>query len=265
MVNRLIYIVNVAAESRHSETKGQRRRPSRKGVTWRYRTITVLFALGMLGLVARLFTLQIVHGAEYEEIARRQYESRVPLQSDRGTIYDRNGTLLATNIPALSYAVDPGNVEDPELLADAFSRAFGGSVEEYAEKISRSDRSFVWIERKVIGEGLSHLEGIEDRGLITLTEPLRRFEFGSVGSQIIGCVNLDNLGLSGVELSYDPVLRGEDGYMVMQRDARGVRRHDVDLPRVDPEHGDNLELTIDITVQSIVEDELARGVAAADA
>ncbi len=253
-----------SSEAHIARSTGRRR--SGGGVNvWRYRLLLVVFGLGLSGLVARLFTLQVLNGAEYEEIARRQYESRVPLQSDRGTIYDRNGALLATNIPALSFAVDPSAVEDPEMLADAFADAFGGSVAEYREMMADEDRSFVWIERKVVGESLAHLEGIEDHGLIRLTEPLRRFEFGSVGSQIIGCVNLDNVGLSGIELSYNDALIGEDGYMVMQRDARGFRRHDVDLPRLDPEHGDNLELTIDITVQSIVEDELARGVAVADA
>lgn len=251
-------------QSRHSGIS-RRRRSIPKRERWRYHAVTVLFGLGLLGLVARLFTLQVLNGAEYSDIARRQYESRVPLQADRGAIYDRNGTLLATSVPALSFAVDPEMVEDPDHLADLFSEVLGGPVDDFRRKATKADRSFVWIARKVVGNDSRRLGAIEDRGLITLTEPLRRFEFGSVGSQIIGCVNLDNVGLSGVELAYNGVLRGEEGYMVMQRDARGYRRPDVDLPRVDPEHGENLELTIDITVQSIVEDELARGVAAADA
>ena len=254
----------MAAENRHKSIP-RRRRSIPKRERWRYHTVTILFGLGLLGLVARLFTLQVLNGAEYSDIARRQYESRVPLQADRGVIYDRNGTLLATSVPALSFAVDPESVEDPDHLADLFSEVLGGPVDEFREKVTAEDRSFVWIARKVVGNDSRRLGAIEDRGLITLTEPLRRFEFGSVGSQIIGCVNLDNVGLSGVELAYNGVLRGEEGYMMMQRDARGYRRPDVDLPRVDPEHGENLELTIDITVQSIVEDELARGVAAADA
>ena len=254
----------MAAESRHSATPRRRRSTSNRE-RWRYHTVTILFGLGLLGMVARLFTLQVLNGAEYSDIARRQYESRVPLQADRGAIYDRNGTLLATSVPALSFAVDPENVEDPDHLAGLFAEVLGGSAGEYREKVTMEDRSFVWIARKVAGNDSRRLGAVEDQGLITLTEPLRRFEFGTIGSQIIGCVNLDNVGLSGVELAYNDVLRGKEGYMVMQRDARGYRRPDVDLPRVDPEHGENLELTIDITVQSIVEDELARGVAAADA
>lgn len=249
----------------HHTVSTSRRRPLRSGRTWRYHLVTSLFGLGLLAVIVRLFTLQVLNGAEYRDIAQRQYESRVPLQADRGAIYDRNGTLLATNVPALSFAVDPEAVEDPERLARLFADVLGGPVEEYRAKVTAEGRSFVWIARKVVGDDAQRLGAIEDRGLIELTEPLRRFEFGSVGSQIVGCVNLDNVGLSGLELTYNEVLGGSDGYMMMQRDARGFRRPDVDLPRVEPEHGENLELTIDITVQSIVEDELARGVAVADA
>ena len=248
-----------------SKPSASSRRRRSKGWNWRLVFVCSLLGLGLAGLVTRLFTLQVLHGAEYSEIAQRQYESRAPLRADRGTIYDRRGTMLATSTPAISFAVDPRSVEDAEGLVNAFVDAFGGSPSTYAAKIADTTRAFVWIRRKVTGEAIEALAGLGDRGLIRLTEPLRRFEFASVGAQIIGCVNLDNVGLSGIELAYNEVLQGEDGYMVMQRDARGGRRPDVDLPRVDPEHGDDLELTIDITVQSIVEDELARGVAEAQA
>lgn len=242
-----------------------RRTTSKKSRSRRILVVGILLALGLSGLVARLFTLQILQGSEFSEIARRQYESRAPLRADRGTIYDRNGTMLATSTPAISFAVDPQSVEDREGLVDALVDAFGGDRSDYVATIADTTRAFVWIRRKVTGEAIEALAGVGDRGLIRLTEPLRRFEFATVGAQIVGSVNLDNVGLSGIELAYDEVLKGTDGYMVMQRDAQGRRRPDVDLPKVDPEHGDDLELTIDITMQSIVEDELRRGVEQADA
>ena len=239
-------------------------RPSRKGV-WRLYTIGLFLALAAIGVIARLFVLQVVKGEEYAELARKQYESKAPLQADRGSIIDRNGILLATNVPALSFAVDPNHVEEPRKLAAAFAREFGGEVDEWLEKITVEETSFVWIKRKVVGESINRIRKIEDAGLIAIAEPLRRFEYGTFGAQVVGCVNLDNNGLSGVELFYDDILSGKDGYMVMQRDAVGRRRPDVDLPRLDPQHGETLQLTIDITMQSIVEDELARGVKEADA
>ena len=182
-------------------------------------------------------------------MARKQYESKAPLQADRGAVLDRNGRLLATNVPALSFAVDPNHVEEPEVLAKAFTESFGGTLSAWKKKINAENTSFVWIKRKVVGEAINRMKEIDDAGLITISEPLRRFEYGSFGAQVVGCVNLDNNGLSGVELFYDDALRGLDGYMIMQRDALGRRRPDIDLPRVDPQHGENLQLTIDITMQ----------------
>jgi len=248
----------------HTEYAPTRPRPSHKG-RWRLYAVGILFALAMAGVIARLFVLQVVKGEEYAELAQKQYESKAPLQADRGTILDRNGTLLATNIPALSFAVDPNHIEEPEILAEAFAESFGGDVALWRKKIAAENTSFVWIKRKVVGEAINRMKEIDDAGLITISEPLRRFEYGSYGAQVVGCVNLDNDGLSGVELFYNTSLRGLDGYMVMQRDALGRRRPDIDLPLVDPQHGENLQLTIDIIIQSIVEDELARGIKSADA
>lgn len=242
----------------HTAPSTPRRRRSGRDAQRLYVAGGLIF-VAIIGVFVRLFTLQVVKGEHYAEQARRQYESKVTLQAERGAIYDRNGNLLATNIVATSFAVDPANVQHPKNLAKAFAEAFGGTSDDYLKKITTKNTSFVWIKRKVVGEAINRLKRIDDAGLITLSEPVRRFEYGSSGAQVVGCTNLDNNGLSGVELFYDESLSGENGYVVMQRDARGVRRPDVDLPHVEPQHGESLQLTIDINVQSIVEDELARG------
>lgn len=251
--------------NRHTESTPKTPRPGRQGV-WRLQLVGAVLGLALLGLSARLFMLQVVDGEEYASLARRQYESRAPLQANRGAIYDRNGTLLATTIPATSFAVDPTHVENPKRLAAAFAEVLGGDAATYLKKMRGSSRSFVWIKRKVLGEKkIARLKALDDDGLIVLTEPLRRFEYGTTAAQLVGCVNLDNTGLSGLELQYDSLLRGKQGYVIMQRDALGRRRPDIDLPRVDPTHGESIQLTIDMTIQSIAEDELSKGVAAAKA
>lgn len=243
----------------------QKRRPRPRRDAGRLYVVAGALFIGVTAIIGRLFWLQIMNGEHFAEQARRQYESKVTLQAQRGAVYDRNGNLLATNVAAASFAVDPRSVEEPETLAQRFAEAFGGESADYARKVSLDSTAFVWIRRKVVGEAINRLKGVDDAGLITLSEPLRRFEYGTFGAQVIGCTSLDNSGLSGAELYYNDLLSGEDGYVVMQRDARGRRRPDVDLPRVEPQHGESLQLTIDINLQSIVEDELGRGVKQADA
>lgn len=249
--------------ARNTEQAPSRRAPHRD--VRRIYIIAVALLIGLVIASVRLIKLQVVDGSEYAAIARRQYESRVTLQAERGTLFDRNGNLLATNSTSYSFAVDPTHVENPRKLATAFQRALGGEQREWLEKITRDNTSFVWLQRKVTGEALTALKDLDDNGLIKIKEPLRHFEYASLGAQAIGCTDIDNNGLSGVELFYNQQLRGADGFMVMQRDARGRRRPDADLPLAKPEHGEGLMLTLDINVQGIVEDELRKGVERAGA
>lgn len=236
----------------------ERRRPHRDAR--RLYVVAGLLFVGLAVIAGRLVKLQLVDGSAYAAQARRQYESRVALQAERGVLYDRNGNLLASNSVSVSFAVDPTHVENARTLARAFSAAFGEPYDEWLKKITVRNSSFVWLRRKVSGPALDSLKDLEDNGLIKLKEPLRRFEYGTLGAQAIGCTDVDNNGLNGIELFYNGQLRGTDGYIVMQRDARGHRRPDVDLPQAKPEHGDGLVLTLDINVQGIVEEELKKGV-----
>jgi len=244
-----------ARPSRRAARTGVRSGARRLGVT-----AAVLLA-GLLVIAVRLVQLQVVRGDELAEQARRQYQSRITLQAERGAVYDRRGQILAGNSVSLSFAVDPTHVEKPRQLARTFARVLGdGSADGWLRRITARDRSFVWLRRKVSGEQMAALREVQDDGLITVKEPLRRYEYGSLAAQVIGAVDVDNHGLNGIERFYDDSLRGADGLLTMQRDARGRRRPDVDLPRVDPTHGSSLVLTLDIAMQGIVEEELQRGV-----
>jgi cell division protein FtsI (penicillin-binding protein 3) len=242
----------------------RRRLPGRRDAR-RLVVVAALLSIGLGAVVIRLGSLQLADGDRYAELARRQYESRVKLEPERGLIYDRNGNLLATNALSYSFAVDPKHVEKPKELAATFARVLGGEPADYLKKISQKGRSFVWIHRKVSGDALEALKQVSDNGVIRIKEPLRRFEYDSLGAQILGYTDVDNNGISGVEHHFNEQLKGRPGFMIMQRDALGRRRPDIDLPQSPPEHGSGLMLTIDINVQGIVEEELARGVRSASA
>lgn len=235
----------------------RRRRPHREAR--RVYVLGGLLFIGLLVIAGRLVKLQVIDRASYAEQARRQYESKVALQADRGPLYDRNGNLLASTSPSLSFAVDPRHVENPRRLAKAFAAAFSEPYDVWYRKVTAKNTSFVWLRRKVSGPAMTALKDLDDNGLIKLKEPLRHFEYASLAAQTLGCTDIDNNGLNGVEFFYNQQLRGTDGFIVMQRDARGRRRPDVDLPQSKPEHGDGLVLTLDMNLQGIVEDELRKG------
>lgn len=233
--------------------------------TWKLLLPLFILLAGLLAVAVRLFIVQVVDGAEYEELARRQYESRVTLAADRGEIYDRNGKLIATTLPRLSIAVDPNMVEQPERIASLLSELTGKPAKTYLERIHSTKSSFVWLERALDGAEFSPLDTLRDIGLVRVREPRRSFAFGSLAAQILGFTNIDNKGVSGIELAWDSVLHGSNGSMVLQRDGRGRKRPSPDMPVIPPKNGHSLVLTLDMSIQGIVESELARGVQEAKA
>ena len=218
-----------------------------------------LFCVFMVILV-KLVNVQLLDSEKYRLAARKQYENKVVIKPFRGMIFDRNMNVLVSNTYELSFAADPNMVSDPEKIADIFAEAFGKSREEYLQRLNTPNTSFVYLERNVTADSAKGLDTLEVPGLITMREPGRVYNYGSLASQILGFTNSENKGQTGIELSMDNVLTGKEGYVVMQRDGKGNARPSLEFPRKDAENGNNVVLTIDINVQKFAEEELAAGV-----
>jgi cell division protein FtsI (penicillin-binding protein 3) len=222
--------------------------------------VKILLLIAFLAAALRLIQIQILDSNKYQAIARKQYEVRIVLPSTRGNIYDRQGSILVSNSMFFSYAADPKIVGDgANAVAKRFSRVFGKPEQIYLLKLE-SEKRFVWLERHVNPEIAKRLQVNTLEGVAELNEPKRLYHYDNIGGQVIGCTNTDNVGISGLEFSRDAQLRGIDGFVVMQRDGMGRKRPSADYPRQDPVHGHSIGLTLDVRYQSIVEDELKKGV-----
>jgi cell division protein FtsI/penicillin-binding protein 2 len=220
-------------------------------------SLLVLFVL----IAWRLAQIQIVEASKYQAIAKRQYEAPLALPAAKGNIYDRNGNVLVSNSMFPSFAADPKIVGDRARgVAEEFSRVFGKPKRYYLEKLRSESKRFIWLERLVPLDIAKRVRDDGLEGVIGLQEPKRLYHYDEVAGQLLGFTNIDNKGLSGVELQFDKQLRGNDGWVVLQRDGTGKRKPCVDYPRVEPTAGANLYLTIDLMYQSIAEEELDRGV-----
>src|SRR5579883_3322629 len=227
----------------------------------------VFLALTLIGFTAvgvRLFIIQVRDSDTYKLLAKQQSEMRVVLHGERGAILDRNGRTIVSSVRGWSFGADPTQIKSKQKIADAFSRVFGKPAGDYLKKMDDNDAHFVWLERGVDEQAANQLESITDPGIVRLHEPMRKYEM-PIAAQIIGCTNVDNEGLSGVELEYDSVLHGTDGFVVLQRDGLGRKYPDEGMPQIHPQPGENLVLTIDATYQDIVESELKNGVESAKA
>jgi cell division protein FtsI/penicillin-binding protein 2 len=225
----------------------------------------ILFILFLLLIYLRLFNIQVINCARYELAAKKQYESRISLKPSRGVIFDRRMNPLVTNENCYSFAADPNMVDNKDSVALLFSRIFGRETAYYLDKLNTSNTSFVWLERRVSSDFEPKIKDINLSGVIKLNEPQRTFNYNSLASQIIGSTDIDNNGITGVELECNDLLAGKDGYVVMQKDGLGRKRPALEYPREEPQNGDNVVLTIDLGIQKIVEEELKNGVNANDA
>jgi cell division protein FtsI/penicillin-binding protein 2 len=220
----------------------------------------VVFALILIVILYKLFTIQVIDAAKYQLAAKKQYESKISLKPSRGIIFDRKMNALVSNVNMYSFAADPNMVDNKDSVALMFSGIFGKEKSFYLDKLTAKNTSFVWLERRIDPKHESAVKDINLSGVIKLNESNRIFNYETLASQLVGFTSIDNIGLSGVELELNDMLSGRDGYVVMQKDGLGRKRPGVEYPREEPVDGHNIILTIDMNIQKIAEEELSSGV-----
>jgi cell division protein FtsI (penicillin-binding protein 3) len=224
----------------------------------RFFLLKLFLALFFVAVASKLVFIQIIEAPKYKRIAQKQYEAKFVLPATRGKIYDREGNALVTNTMFRSFSADPRFIGDnAQKVADEFSRVFGKPSSYYLEKL-RSQKGFVWLERGVKPEIAKRIQPHD--GIVVINEPKRIYQYDDVGGTLLGFTDVDNKGISGLELELDDELRGTDGSIVLQRDGLGRTRPSADFPKKDPVDGDDVTLTISLKYQAIVEEELRRGV-----
>jgi cell division protein FtsI (penicillin-binding protein 3) len=225
-----------------------------------------VFLIGMsfwLLIVYRLFYFQVLKGEEYKKIALEQHQLHIKLETKRGLIYDRNGELLTLNLPVESFFAIPESVKNINLVART---SFGFSRPAFRKLVHslKTDSNFVWLKRKVEKKESERIKSrlVKEKvgGVWVLNETKRYYLNGEVGKDVLGFTDIDNKGLAGVELQYDQELSGKEGEAIFQRDGHKNSYQLTEYPIQKPESGKNMVLTIDIELQSIVEEELEKGI-----
>ena len=221
--------------------------------------IGTIFGLLFLAVTVQAFRLQIVQHEEMLKKAERQHQRIVPLTPVRGTIMDRNGNKLAVSLEMDSCFAEPRNIQDIDGTATVLAPFLRTTKQELLKKLNGS-KNFVWLERRLTPEQAAPIKNLKLRGIGFAPESKRYYPNMEAAAHVIGFTGLDPIGLEGVELKYDSVMLGNTGYMVTERDAlgRSIARKDSVIKNSSP--GNNLVLTLDMTIQHIVEKELAKAV-----
>ncbi len=230
---------------------------------WNGRTrcalVCVFFALLFSIFSYRLIYLQLVMHDYYSQKAAEKNIGRTVIAAERGAIYDTGNAVLAQNVPVATVVADGTLITNPEALVPILARSLELPPNEVAEKIA-SRRPYIVLKREVPDADARVLEKTlrqeKLRGIRCERGTVRVYPNGPMLCHVIGFSDFHQIGIQGVEASMDQYLRGEDGYRYIEHDAKG---DEIVLYRGlerASRNGCQVHLTIDMGLQTIVENEL---------
>ena len=217
--------------------------------------IQVLFLTLFAFVALRLVWLQVFQARELSQAAEDRRTNVVTLHARRGTIYDRNGNVLAMSVECRTIYANPQDIENPARIAQILASRLGGTPNDYISDLT-ADTTFVYIRHKVEKE-----LGDEDlTGVYFLEDTKRVYPYGATAGQILGVVGIDGDGLTGLEYYYDDILRGEDGQMIVEQGIGGVPIAGGASQITEARNGTDIIISLDINLQEKAEAALADAV-----
>ena len=213
----------------------------------------LLIALLFCALTGRLFWLQAVEGESLTDKAFGQWTRGLPMRAERGEIVTSDGVTLASSYDVFTVYVRPVETEDAKETARAIAETCDA---EYERILARIDREGVSEVRALTGASEAQalaLSASKIDGVYVVADSARYYDNGNFATQLLGFVNADGVGQSGIELYYDSYLKGVDGEAYTETDLIGGKLDGSHTSYLMPIEGAALTLTIDFTLQSLAE------------
>lgn len=212
-------------------------------------------------LIFNLFDIQISKHKDYDYFAKNQQLLTKTVKAERGFILDRNGDLLAYDRNDISFYADvpllKKSLRNYNAVIDTFASVFHKSRKFYTALMNKSRK--VCLEEKVPrNKALSLTDFVVD-GLYWEEDPTRVYSYEDFASHVLGYVGEGYTGIEGIEKSYNKVLTGTDGRMLVERDVKGRMITITEDASIKPIHGNSVVITIDKLYQKVLEEELAAG------
>lgn len=211
-----------------------------------------LCVLAVVVLLSRMGYLMIFRSSYYSTLAEELHEREREIKAARGRIFDSEGRILADNCTVCTVSVIHNQLEDPETVIQILSEELSMDP----EKIRRLTEKYT--SREIIKTNVDKETGdrIRARRLpgVKVDEDYRRYyPFQTLASHVLGFTGSDNQGIIGLEVMYDSVLKGINGRILTQTDARGMELDAVAEERVEPQPGNDLVLSLNIDLQTYAE------------
>ncbi|HSP95657.1 MAG TPA: penicillin-binding transpeptidase domain-containing protein [Candidatus Dormibacteraeota bacterium] len=223
----------------------------------RIAAVAVLFAVLFSALALRVVQLTTVQSDGLKQRADRQHHSSVQTTATRGSIVDRFGEPLALSRDSASVYLRPREFQ-PDAV-NTVARLLDMPRDVVLQRATAA-APFVWLRRQVPMEQWNKVEDLKLRGIGSEPTRQRVYPHGPLAAHVLGFTNVDGQGLEGIERAFDAELRGGVQALVVGHDAWGRQFEMGDGWGSLPRAGAHVELTIDVALQRVAEEELERAV-----
>ena len=225
----------------------------------RMRILACILCASLAVLTIRVAYIELVRGDYLEEMADELHNRERTLESKRGDIVDRNGTVLATSGSICRVSVVHNQIQDEEQVAKKLSDILGLEYEKVLEKVQKKVALQI-IKNQVSTEEANQIRSENLKGVIIDENYDRYYPYGSMAAQTIGFVGSDNQGVVGLEVAYDQYLQGLDGRILSLTDARGITLEDIGEKLEEGAEGHVLQTTLDVRLQQYAEQLIEKAV-----
>ena len=222
----------------------------------RIRFVLLVIIICFLLIIGKVFYIQVISYNKLSKLTEDLWSRKMTINAPRGDIVDRNGVVLATSIITTTIYVVPNQIEDKEKVSKDIANILNCDYDDVYKYISKNSSM------EIIRKGMDLNSDIADKidalgydGVYLVVDSKRYYPYGETLSHIIGFVGSDNQGLSGLELTYDEYLTGQNGELKYYSDGKG-NKLEVPDSYVAPSKGMTLELTLDIELIKAVDNEL---------
>lgn len=243
------------------------------------RILIALAAAAFVIVFLRLVYIQVVDGPRLAKRAEDRRTNVVTLNAKRGTIYDRNGNVLAISVDCKDIVCDPTTVMKTvknekgktsqttdgaaDDIADVLVEVLGGDRDTYLEALTRTGTRYAYLSKRVdVSKADQVAQELSDKGLSGVyyeSNTKRVYPYGMTCAQILGYVNQDGAALSGLEYYYDDVLKGSDGQRVYEASRNGTPIAGGVSDTIAARNGTDIVLSIDIDLQEECESIISEG------
>jgi len=202
-------------------------------------------------ITVKLVSIMTMQADDYGYRARAVQERERSIKAKRGSIYDRNGVVLAGNQAVCSISVIYNQIEDPETVIRVLSEKLELPEEDVRRRVEkRSVREK--IKSNVDKELADEIRAMNLAGVMIDEDYKRYYPYSTLASHVLGFTGSDNQGIVGLEVYYDDLLMGENGSINTVTNARGIEVENMAERRVEGTAGQNLVTSIDINIQQYI-------------